>query len=126
MRMVRREHRALLVLLAVLIAATAWSGFGHQSASASHRFAQTAHDARGDGGTVAPADVSDAVAVPMLGALRTAEPRLGSLWALPGLAAALAALCLLRRLRRSPSLPARRALLRGTVANRAPPLASFA
>jgi hypothetical protein len=126
MRMVRRAHRALLVLLAVLIAATAWSAFGHQSAASSHRSAPAAHSGRGDGGTVSPADLSDAVAVPMLGALRAVEPRLAPLWVLPGLAAALAALCLLRRLRRSPSLPARRALLRGTVANRAPPLASFA
>jgi hypothetical protein len=126
MRMVRREHRALLVLLAVLIAATAWSAFGHQSATASHRSTETARSTHADGGTISPADLSDSVAVPMLGALRTAEPRLAPLWALPGLAAALAALCLLRRLRRSPSLLARRALLRGTVANRAPPLASFA
>ena len=126
MRMVWRAHRALLVLLAVLIAVTAWSAFGHQSTAASPRSAQTAHSTRAEGGTISPADLSDAVAVPMLGALRTAVPRLAPLWALPGLAAALAALCLLRRLRRSPSLLARRALLRGTVANRAPPLASFA
>ncbi len=126
MRMVRREQRALLVLLAVLIAATAWSAFGHEAAASTHTATQTAHSSRGDGGTVSPADLSDAVAVPMLAALRSTAPRLAPLWVLPGLAAALAALCLLRRLRRSPTRLARRALLRGTVANRAPPLASFA
>ncbi len=116
----------MLLLLAVLVAATAWSTFGHLSAAPSHRLAPAADSPRGDGGTVSPADLTDAVAVPMLGALRTAEPRLAPYWVLPGLAAALAAVCVLRRLRRSPSLPAGRALLRDSLANRAPPLASIA
>ncbi len=126
MRMVRREHRPLLVVLAVLVLAAGWSSFGH-TAGASHPNVAHANDSSsGDRGTVAPADLSDSVAVPVLGALRTVEPRLAPLWVLPGLAAGLAALCLLRRLRRSPALPARRALLRGSLANRAPPLVSFA
>jgi hypothetical protein len=71
-------------------------------------------------------DLSAAVVAPVLGAVRTVEPRLVPPWVLPGLAAALAALRLLRRLRRSPTLPTRRVLLRGSVANRAPPIQSFA
>ena len=126
MRMVRREHRALLGLLAVLVLATAWSSFGHPSGVSPQSDAQVGHSPRHNGGTVSPEDLTDAVAVPLLGALRTPVPRLAPLWVLPGLAAALAALCVLRRLRRSPSLPARRALLRGSLAGRAPPLASFA
>jgi hypothetical protein len=45
---------------------------------------------------------------------------------LPGLAAALAALCLLRRLRSSPASRSRSRLLRDSLSQRAPPLESFA
>ena len=88
--------------------------------------AQVVHTEHGSDRVNAAFDAGDSAAVPVLGALRTIELRLGPLWALPGLAAALAAMCLLRRLRRSPSRPLCRIALRGSVSNRAPPLARIA
>ncbi|HEY3725357.1 MAG TPA: hypothetical protein VGN59_18530 [Acidimicrobiia bacterium] len=126
MRTGRRTHRALLVVLAVLVVAAAWISIGGQAGVTHVARAQVVHTEHGSDRINAALDAGDAAAVPVLGALRTIELRLGPLWALPGLAAALAAMCLLRRLRRSPSRPLRRVALRGSASNRAPPLARIA
>ena len=80
----------------------------------------------GVGGTVTSADVADVTPTSVLTGHHTVGLRLGPLWVLPGLAAALAAVCLLRRLRSSPAAPAGRRLLRGQSLERAPPLESLA
>jgi hypothetical protein len=116
----------LLVVLAVLVVAAAWISIGGQAGVTHVARAQVVHTEHGSDRINAALDAGDAAAVPVLGALRTIELRLGPLWALPGLAAALAAMCLLRRLRRSPSRPLRRVALRGSASNRAPPLARIA
>jgi hypothetical protein len=126
MRMVRSERRILLAVLAALLIATAWIGSGAHVPPALPHVAEAGHAPRESGGTVSAVDVSDAVVAPMLGVARTAEPRQAPLWILPGLAAALATLCLFRRQRLRPALLSGRKLLRGSRSNRAPPLASFA
>jgi hypothetical protein len=126
MRMVRCERRALLALVAVLLLAAAWTAVGDRTpASLQHR-AEVVHVERNGNGTVAPVELADAAFAPIVGAVRSAEPRQAPLWVMPGLAAALAARCMFRRLRLRPTLLARQTLLRGSLANRAPPLASFA
>jgi len=126
MGMTRREHRALLVVLAVLLVATAWIVAGDRSSASLQNSAPIGHVEHEPNGTVAPVDLADAVVAPMLGAARAAAPRQAPLWILPGLAAAIAALCVLRRQRLRPTLLARRALRRASLADRAPPLASVA
>jgi hypothetical protein len=126
MRILRREHRALLVIGAVLVLAGAWLAVGEQSSAAPRDLPAVGHLSHESRGTVSSVDVGDVTAAPAVAVTRTAEPRSAPLWVLPGLAAALAALCLLRLQRGAPASPARRVLLRGSVANRAPPLASFA
>ena len=119
----RRTHRALLVVLAVLVGAAASISITGPASVTHVARALVVHTEHGSDRVNAALDAGETAAVPVLGALRTIELRLGALWALPGLAAALAAMCLLRRLRRSPSRPLRRVALRGSVSNRAPPLA---
>ena len=126
MRTGRRTQRALLVVLAAALVAAAWITIAGPAGVTRVARAQVVHTEHGSDRVNAALDAGDAVAIPVLGALRTIELRLGPLWALPGLAAALAAMCLLRRLRRSPSRPLRRVALRGSVSNRAPPLARIA
>ena len=126
MRMARREHGVMLAIAAVLLIATAWVAVGDRSSVTLQDPTRIVHTERETNGTISPVELGDAAVAPMLGAARSAEPRLVPLWILPGLAAALAALCLLRRLRRSPERPARRALLRGILSSRAPPLRSIA
>jgi hypothetical protein len=126
MRIVRRDHRALLVIGAVLVLASAWLAMGEQSTAAPRDLPAVGHLAHESRSTMSSVDVGDVTAAPAVAVTRTAEPRSAPLWVLPGLAAALAALCLLRLQRGAPLSPARRVLLRGSVANRAPPLASFA
>lgn len=116
----------MLAVVGVLLLATAWIGVGSGSPVSLHTPTQVGHTDRDTNGTISPVDLTDAAVAPMLGTVRTAEPRQPPLWILPGLTAALAALCLLRRLRLRPTLLARQALLRGSLSNRAPPLASFA
>jgi hypothetical protein len=122
----RSERRVLLAALAVLLIATAWIGSGARVPPALAHAAEASQAQHETNGTVSAVDLSDAVVAPMLGMARTAEPRQAPLWILPGLTAALATLCLFRRQRLRPTLPARQVLLRGSRANRAPPLASFA
>lgn len=126
MRIVRRDQRALLVIGAVLVLASAWLAVGEQSNAAPRDLPAVGHVSQHSRGTVSPVDVGDVTAAPAVAVTRPAEPRSAPLWVLPGLAAALAASCLLRLQRGAPSSPARRVLLRGSVANRAPPLESFA
>ena len=124
--MVRSERRVLLAVLAVLLIATAWIGTGARVPPALPHVAEAGHAERESNGAVSAVELSDAVVAPMLGMARTAEPRQTPLWILPGLAAALATLCLFRRQRLRPTWPARQVLLRGSRSNRAPPLVSFA
>lgn len=83
-------------------------------------------DQRGPATVVAASDVPELTGESLAAVPRPVAPRPGPLWALPGLAAALAALCLLRRLRTSPPVAAPRVVLPGTGARRAPPVGSFA
>ena len=57
---------------------------------------------------------------------RAAESRPGPSWTLPGLTAALAALCLWRRLKAIPRRPGSLRLLRDWVSRRGPPVTSLA
>ena len=125
MRMVRRERSAMLVVVAALLIATAWIAVGERSDGPLQDPSRITHTERDTNGIFSPVDLTDAAVSPAVGATRGAEPRLAPLWVLPGLAATLAALCLMRRLRLSPTLPARRVLLRGSLSNRAPPVGSF-
>jgi hypothetical protein len=115
----------MLAVIAALLVAMAWIAAGDRADGSLRDPSGVTHTDRDANGTVSPVDLTDAVVTPVLGAARAAELRLAPLWVLPGLTAALAALCLLRRLRRSPTLSARRALLRGSRSNRAPPTGSF-
>src|SRR4051794_30967292 len=112
MRMVRNERRVLLAVLAALLIATAWIGSGARVPPALPHIAEAGHAQHETNGTVSAVDLSDAVVAPMLGVARSAEPRQAPLWILPGLTAALATLCLFRRQRLRPTLPARQVLLR--------------
>jgi len=125
MRMARRRHTVLVTVVAVSLKKKAWTAVGDRAEGPLGDPSRIIHTELDTNGTFSPADASDAVVASVLGAARAAEPRLAPLWVLPGLAAALAALCLMRRLRGSPTPPARRVLLRGSLANRAPPTGSF-
>jgi hypothetical protein len=126
MRMARRERVVMLVVIVALLLATAWASVDRSTVSRPSSSPITGPQ-RSSTGSLSSVDLTDAVTVPVLGVSRAPEPRLAPMWVLPGLAAALAALCLLRRLRRSPSAPAWcRAVLRTSRANRAPPLELFA
>ena len=125
MRMARRPPTVMLLVVAALLIATAWIAVASRSEGPRPDPSAVVDTDPDTNWTFAPADPTDSAVGSALGAPRTAEPRLAPLWALPGLAAALGALCLMRRLRRSPTPPARRVLLRGSLANRAPPAGSF-
>jgi hypothetical protein len=125
MRTVRSARGATLVV-AVLALGVTWIAVGEPAPASPRDPAQSVGIERGASGTVTSADIGEAVSASVLVVQRTAEPRLGPMWALPGLAAGLAALCVLRRLRATPAPPARRVLLRDSVSRRAPPLGSFA
>ena len=125
MRMARRPPTVMLLVVAALLIATAWIAVASRSEGPPPDPSAVIHTDPDTNGTFSPADPTDSAVGASLGAARTAEPRLAPLWVLPGLAAALAARCLMRRLRRSPTPPARRVLLRGSLANRAPPAGSF-
>ena len=124
--MVVPKRRALVTLVAVLLLATAWIAVDARASVSLQPAAEVGHTERNRNGAVAPVDLADAAIAPVVGAVRSAEPRQAPLWVMPGLAASLAALCLFRRLRLRPAILSRRTLLRGSLANRAPPLASLA
>ncbi|MGZ6975751.1 MAG: hypothetical protein ACXVKQ_17545 [Acidimicrobiia bacterium] len=126
MRMDRRDHRAVLAVVAVLVLATAWVAVGDLPVGSGRDVASVGHLERNATHVVSSVDLGGAVSAPVLGAPRPADPRPAPLWVLPGLFAGLAALCLFRRQRLRPNRSARRVLLRGSVSNRAPPIESFA
>jgi hypothetical protein len=130
MQTARRERATVLAVIAVLLLATLWIAVGDRIAVSTRDLGPAPTHAnqleRRSGDAVSAVDVNDSAVTPVLAAARTAEPRLAPLWVLPGLAAALAALCLFRRQRLRPTLLARRTLLRGSWVGRAPPLESFA
>ena len=128
----RREFRAraaTVAVVAALLLVTAWVAVG--GASLPHlttpRPANSVGPPTGTvSETLAPADVEHAVIASAPAGSRIAELRLGPVWVLAGLAAALAALPVLRRRHDGSGIVCRPVLLRGSVARRAPPLASFA
>jgi hypothetical protein len=130
MHLVRRERTTVLAVIAVLVLATLWIALGDRIATSARTLGpaptQVNELERRSSGAVSSVDVNDSAVTPVLAAARSAEPRLAPLWVLPGLAAALAALCLFRRQRLRPTLLARRTLLRGSLVGRAPPIESFA
>jgi hypothetical protein len=125
MRTVRSARSALLIVAALALA-TAWIAVGERPLAPLHESSPLSSIEHGVGGTVTSADVADVISTSVLTGHHTVGLRLGPLWVLPGLAAALAAVCLLRRLRSSPASPAGRRLLRDSLSERAPPLESFA
>ncbi len=124
MRTVRSARGAVLIVAALALA-TAWIAVGERP-PAPLRASPLSSVEHGVGGTVTSPDVAELTPTSVLTGHHAVEPRLGPLWVLPGLAAALAALCLLRRLRSSPASPSRPRLLRDSLSQRAPPLESFA
>jgi hypothetical protein len=125
MRTVRCARGAVLIVAALALA-TAWIAVGERPPAPLHEWSPLSSIEHGLGGTVTSADVADLAPTSVLTGHHSVELRLGPLWVLPGLAAALAAVCLLRRLRSSPASPAGRRLLRDSLSQRAPPLGSFA
>jgi hypothetical protein len=121
-----RSARGLLLAGAALALAVASVTMGEAPAEPLAGHSTPGGLERRVGGTITAADLADVATTSVLAGHLNVQPRLGPLWALPGLAAALAAVCLLRRLRSSPVAPARRVLLRDSVSRRAPPLAAFA
>lgn len=121
----RRQRSLLLALVALLVVAGAWMAFGSPAVAAGTATAPSGQADHGRQGVVSPGEVTDAVVAPAIGTARTADLRLLSLWILPGIAAALAARCLLRRQHLRPILLPRWSLT-GSVANRAPPTAPLA
>jgi hypothetical protein len=115
-----------VLVLAVLALATAWIAVGERRPAPGQETSPRSALERSVGGTVTSADLAVVVPASVLSGHLTVEPRLGPLWVLTGLAAALAAVCLLRRLRTCPAPPARRMLLRDSLSRRGPPLGSFA
>jgi hypothetical protein len=115
-----------VLIVAALALATAWIAVGERPQAPLHESSPLSSIEHGVGGTVTAADVADVTSTSVLTGHHTVALRLGPLWVLPGLAAALAAICLLRRLRSRPATPAGRRLLRDSLAQRAPPLESFA
>jgi hypothetical protein len=116
-----------LVLVAVLLAtAAAWTMATEGPTTPRSGPGRDAVVQRGLVKVVGSVDVPELAGESLVSAPRPTPPRLEPMWALPGLAAALAAVCLLRRLRTSPPLAAPRVVLPGTGARRAPPVASFA
>jgi hypothetical protein len=130
MHPVRRERTSALAVIAILVLSTVWIALGDRIATSARDLGPAPTHVneleRRSTDTVSAVDVNDSAVAPILAAARTAEPRLAPLWVLPGLAAALAALCLFRRQRLRPTLLARRTLLRDSLVGRAPPIESFA
>jgi hypothetical protein len=109
------------VVVAVALG-TAWTAVGE---STDPTRAATPAVERALAGTITSPDAPNLAGEPVLGALRTVEPRLGPIWALPGLAAGLAAVCVLRRLRASPAPPPALVLCCAGRSRRGPPLVAL-
>ena len=82
--------------------------------------------ARAIGESVDPPELAAVLVAPSLHGLRVVENRIAPLWLLAGLAASISAFELCRRRRVGPTVAPCRAVRRGRVASRAPPLASIA
>jgi hypothetical protein len=116
---VRAERSRLLALAAIVLLAAAWLAVGARlGADGSTTVAPATEQERRD--VVSTRDVADAVVTPAIAASRGLDLRLLGLWALPGLAAALAALRQRRRQQLRP-VPVTVPVRAGTAANRAPP-----
>jgi hypothetical protein len=113
---------AVLVVIALALG-TAWLGGGARVPDATGTLRHETD--RGLAGTVSDPDRTLVVAESTVSVLRTVEPRSTPSWVMPGLAAALAAVCLLRRQRGSPLGAGRGPVLRDSVSRRGPPLASL-
>jgi hypothetical protein len=123
---IRPATRALALAAVVAALVSAWMVTTQQRAVPRIDPDHAATVQRTLGRVAAATDVPDIASETLTTVSRPIAPRSEPLWALPGLAAALAALCLLRRLRTSPALAAPRVVLPGTGARRAPPAGSFA
>jgi hypothetical protein len=115
-----------VLIVAALALATAWIAVGERPSVPLREASPLSAVEHNLTGTVTSAAVADVTPTSVLSGYHTVEPRLGPLWVLPGLAAGLAAVCVLRRLRARPTPSARRVLLRDSVSRRGPPLGSFA
>jgi hypothetical protein len=124
--MTRTGTRALALAAAAFAVISAWMTVTQQAPLPRIDPDHTAAVQRGVAKVIAASDLPELAGETVTAALRPVAPRLGPLWALPGVAAALAALCLLRRLRGSPPPSTSRVVLPGTGARRAPPVGSFA
>jgi hypothetical protein len=124
-----RARRATVAVIAALLLVMAWAAVGErllpdQATTQSAAAVGTPEPRVSE--TFGSAEIEHAVIAAAPAAGRLAEPRLGPVWALAALAAALFTLSSLRRRHHRPAIVARPVLLRGSVARRAPPLASFA
>ena len=122
MRFVRGAGGAALVVVALAVGA-GWTTVASHTAAPVRAVPQEIE--RALAGAITAADAPIVAAEPSLRALRGIDSRSGPTWLLPGLVAALAALCLLRRLRVLPVGPGHPHLLFGPVSRRGPPLASL-
>src|SRR5690242_4242460 len=120
---VRRERSKLLALAAVLLVATAWLALGARlGGEPTSPTTPVTEQERRD--VVSSRDVVDSVVTPAIAATRGVDLRLLGLRALPGLAAALAALRQRRRQQLRP-VPLTVPVRASTAANRAPPSGSI-
>jgi hypothetical protein len=126
----KSRARAITVAgLAILLLVTAWVGTVDRSLprlSAQQTAAPIEAPERTANETFGAADVQHAVIAPVPTGSRIVDHQRGPVWVLAALAAALAAVPISRRRHDGQGIVARSLLLRGSVARRAPPLASFA
>lgn len=129
MRTESRARAATVAVIAAFLLVTAWVGVGDRSLpnlTTPRNATSIGVPARSVGETLVPVDVTHAVIAGVPTASRIAEPRVGPVCMLAALAAALAALAVLRRRPFGSGIVARCVLLRGSVFGRAPPLSSLA
>jgi hypothetical protein len=124
MQWLRGAGGAVLVVVAVALG-TAWTAGAELGPDPNGPAAR--HDVeRILAGTISAPEATLGVAESALTVVRAVEPRGGPVWSLAGLAAALAAVCLLRRLRGAPVTSGHGRLLRDGVSRRGPPVFALA
>jgi hypothetical protein len=123
LKVMRGAGGAALVVVALAVGA----GWSTGAARVADRIG-AAHDdvERALVGTITPVGAATVAVESTFAPHRAAESRPGASWTLPGLTAALAALCLWRRLRALPLRPGSLRQLRDWVSRRGPPVASLA
>jgi hypothetical protein len=124
-----RVRGATVAVIAALLLVTAWIAVGDRSLPQVVAATGTTHTEAPDRSvseTLTPVDATHAVVASIPDGSRLAQPRLAPVWALAALAATMAALGAHRRRQDIPGRVARPRVWRGSVARRAPPLASLA